>query len=145
MDASLSCPLRTEHVPLSVLYNFGIPESPWVLGRDIAGVVSEVGAKVTHLKPGQRVWTCADSRDVRAGAYQAFSVARAVHVGHVCANLKDEQAATLGTGLVTAAIAAYWFFRWPRATELGGGKMPRSKSGPGDDVDTATQEKPWVL
>jgi NADPH2:quinone reductase len=32
------------------------PERPFVLGRDAAGVVAEVGAEVTHCEPGDRVF-----------------------------------------------------------------------------------------
>lgn len=39
----------------SVAYNFGIQNCPWVLGRDIAGVVEEVGTAVTDFQPSQRV------------------------------------------------------------------------------------------
>jgi hypothetical protein len=113
----------------SVLYNFGIAQTPWILGRDIAGVVQRVGSKVTNVAVGERVWLCADSRDVRAGAYQAYSVARSVHVGRILSQgTSDQEAATLGTGLVTAAIVAYWFFDWNRAASLGGKAMARESN-----------------
>jgi NADPH:quinone reductase-like Zn-dependent oxidoreductase len=128
-----------------VLYNFGISGTPWILGRDIAGVVEKVGTDVTDLKPGERVWVCADSRDVRSGAYQAYSIARRAHLGSIDAEISNEEAATLGTGLVTAAIAAYWFFNWSRATCLGGRKaMPRS-SQMDYEGGSETPSNDWVL
>ncbi|MCO5565733.1 hypothetical protein L7F22_019407 [Adiantum nelumboides] len=135
----------------SVLYNFGIPQSPWVLGRDVCGIVKEVGKNVTNLKAGQRVWTCADSRDLRSGAYQAFSVAKAIHVGVVPDVLKDEQAATLGTGLITAAISAFWFFRWPRASQLTNEKVEAVPTTSNDKISASPSfipsqsNKPWIL
>lgn len=42
----------------SVDYNMCLPELPWITGREMAGVVEEVGSAVQHVKPGQRVWTC---------------------------------------------------------------------------------------
>lgn len=39
----------------SVVYKFGIAALPWVLGRDVAGVIEEVGPDVTHFQPGDRV------------------------------------------------------------------------------------------
>lgn len=42
----------------SVDYNFCLPAFPWVTGREMAGVVEEVGAAVTGFVPGDRVWTC---------------------------------------------------------------------------------------
>jgi NADPH:quinone reductase-like Zn-dependent oxidoreductase len=128
----------------SVLYNFGIAGTPWILGRDIAGVVERVGGNVQNVVPGERVWLCADSRDVRSGAYQAYSIARGAHVGKICENVSNEEAATLGTGLVTAAIAAYWFFDWNRALSLGGKAMPRLSRMDEDGPLTNTGRK-WVL
>ncbi|PWN28032.1 GroES-like protein, partial [Jaminaea rosea] len=122
----------------SLLYRFGIGRLPWVLGRDVCGVVEELGGEVardTGLKVGDRVWTCTDSaRDWRAGAYQEYSVCKAFTVGRlpdaqgdIAATVSDEQAATIGTGLVTAGVALHWFFDLPRAAELGGGLYPRSE------------------
>lgn len=138
-----------------MLYKFGIPDAPWILGRDVAGVVAAVGPDVTDFKPGQRVWTCADARDVRAGAYQSYSVCRRAHLGRASERLSDAEAATLGTGLVTAAIAAYWFFRWPRAQVLAGQpdeKMPRHADQAGEagrptwsGPDPASRKRPWLL
>lgn len=47
-------------------------------------------------------------------------------MGRVPDGVACEHAATIGTGLVTAAVALYWFFEIPRATSLGGGPIPRS-------------------
>jgi len=41
----------------SVDYNFCLPELPWITGREMAGVVEQVGSEVTKFKVGQRVWT----------------------------------------------------------------------------------------
>ena len=59
----------------SVSYNFGIPAFPWILGRDIAGTVVQVPENNEKgWKVGDRVWTCADSRQLSAGGYQRYSV-----------------------------------------------------------------------
>ncbi|UZJ54026.1 hypothetical protein CBS101457_003346 [Exobasidium rhododendri] len=129
----------------SILYNFGIEGTPWILGRDIAGSVEQVGADVHDITPGQRVWLCADSRDVRSGAYQAYSIARRAHVGKISEEVTDEEAATLGTGLVTAAIAAYWFFNWNRALSLGGGAMPRASLSSPSRTEAEVVGKEYVL
>jgi hypothetical protein len=41
----------------SVNYNFCLPELPWITGREMAGVIDQVGSNVTSLKPGDQVWT----------------------------------------------------------------------------------------
>lgn len=41
----------------SVDYGFCLPEFPWITGREMAGVVEQIGSEVTGLKVGQRVWT----------------------------------------------------------------------------------------
>lgn len=130
---------------LSVLYNFGISGTPWILGRDIAGVVEKVGDDVKDLQVGERVWLCADSRDIRSGAYQAYSIARRVHIGKISKEITDEQAATLGTGLVTAAIVAYWFFEWSRAESLPGVRRMPGSSRMDHDIDVDGRNGDWVL
>ena len=108
-----------------------------MLGRDVMGTVQAVGSAATGFSPGDRVsascshlwrleltsvkvWTCADSRDRRAGAYQTRSVSRAAHLCHLPACVSDDEGATLGTGLVTAAVCAYWFLRLPAPASRGG-------------------------
>lgn len=41
----------------SVDYGFCLPEFPWITGREMAGVIEQVGSGVTDLYVGQRVWT----------------------------------------------------------------------------------------
>lgn len=41
----------------SVDYNFCLPSFPWITGREMAGIVEEVGTNVSEFKVGDRVWT----------------------------------------------------------------------------------------
>ena len=41
----------------SVDWNFCLPAFPWVTGREMSGVVAQVGEDVTEFKQGDRVWT----------------------------------------------------------------------------------------
>ena len=41
----------------SVDYNYCLPAFPWVIGREMAGVVERVGSAVDSIHVGERVWT----------------------------------------------------------------------------------------
>lgn len=100
----------------SVSYNFGIPAFPWILGRDIAGTIVQVPEDNDEgWQVGDRVWTCADSREMRAGGYQRYSVHDKRTLARVPQGVGDDEAATLGTGLITAAVALFAFFKLPLA------------------------------
>jgi NADPH:quinone reductase-like Zn-dependent oxidoreductase len=75
-----------------------------VLGRDVAGVVASVGAKVTRLRPGDRVFCEADD-----GAYAEFVRVPERFVATIPESLPFEQAATLplagGTALQAVRAA----------------------------------------
>lgn len=55
--------IRTRAVGLNPIdyksmdFNFCLPEFPWITGREMAGIVENVGSNVVNLKVGQRVWT----------------------------------------------------------------------------------------
>ncbi|CAN5646361.1 zinc-binding dehydrogenase [soil metagenome] len=51
----------------SVAINF-----PFIIGRDMSGIVTAVGAKVTLFKPGDRVWTNSQGYDGRSGTFAEF-------------------------------------------------------------------------
>lgn len=42
----------------SVESNSCLPDFPWVMGREMAGVVEKVGPDVSRMKAGDAVWTC---------------------------------------------------------------------------------------
>jgi NADPH:quinone reductase-like Zn-dependent oxidoreductase len=74
-----------------------------VLGRDVAGVVASVGAKVTRLRPGDRV--CCEADD---GAYAEFVRVPEQFVAAIPEALSFEQAATipLAGGTALQAVRA---------------------------------------
>lgn len=55
--------IRTKAVGLnhidwkSVKYNYCLPASPWITGREMAGIVERIGCGVSHVEVGERVWT----------------------------------------------------------------------------------------
>ena len=49
-----------------------LPALPFIPGREVAGTVEKVGAKVAHIRPGMRV-----SADMHTGGYAEYSIADA--------------------------------------------------------------------
>lgn len=66
---------------------------PIILGNDLAGVVTQVGANVTRFKPGDAVYTRPDKS--RIGSFAEFISVREVDVAHKPANTNMEEAASL--------------------------------------------------
>ncbi|EXJ80686.1 hypothetical protein A1O3_06970 [Capronia epimyces CBS 606.96] len=93
----------------SVEYNFCLPELPWIIGREMAGVVERVGTEVTNLKPGDHVWTSTYYRDRRAGCFQDLVVVPHHTVFLIPSNLDFHAAAILGVAGLTAAMTLW---RW---------------------------------
>lgn len=91
------------------------------------------------------MWTCADSRDTRAGAYQTYAVAKSGTVGKIPDGVSVEDAATIGTGLVTAAVALYWFFKMPRADAVGGGPIQRSNPQESSSQTVTRDQRKWIM
>jgi len=46
---------------------------PYIIGRDLAGTVAEVGAEVTRFKPGARVWANGQGIGQRQGTFSEFA------------------------------------------------------------------------
>lgn len=130
----------------SVSYNFGIPAFPWILGRDIAGTVVQPPVDNDEgWKAGDRVWTCADSREMRAGGYQRFSVHRKGTLAKIPSAVKDEDAATLGTGLITAAVALFAFFKLPFAPRQDDEEEALAEKLSGVGISQKKDERDWIL
>lgn len=113
-----------------VEYGFCLPEFPWIVGREMAGIVERVSLDVTSLRLGDRVWTSrAHSiafssyihtsrptliwnkgtyyRDRRAGCFQEFVTVPEHTVIPIPAGLSFESAACLGVGALTAAMTLW--------------------------------------
>lgn len=86
--------------------------TPAVLGSDIAGEVTAVGADVTRFRVGQRVFGLATGTDrgrdpLREGAFQQSSVLLERLAAPTPDALSDEEAAVFPLGLSTAACALF--------------------------------------
>ncbi|KAF2400583.1 GroES-like protein [Trichodelitschia bisporula] len=91
----------------SVSYNFCLPSFPHITGREMAGVVERVGTNVTHLQPGDPVWTSTYYRDPRAGCFQEYVTVPQHTVHPIPRGLSFEEASCLGVGALTAAMTLW--------------------------------------
>ncbi|KAI0842405.1 GroES-like protein [Hypoxylon sp. FL0890] len=112
----------------SVEYNFCLPEFPWVTGREMSGIVAQVGSAVTSFKEGDSVWTSTYYKDVRAGCFQEYVVVPSHTVLPIPSNVPFEAAACLGVAALTASMTLWKWLGVP---------VPRSA------IDETKEE--WLL
>lgn len=84
---------------------FGIPAEklPFTVGSDCAGIVVNVGAEVSRLKVGDRVYTV----QTETGSYAEFSLAKECHTFKLHQDLTYAQGAALGVPYCTAYRALF--------------------------------------
>ena len=80
-------------------------DQPRILGWDAAGVVTEIGAKVTEFKPGDKVYYAGDI--TRPGSNSEFQLVDERIVGHKPKNLEFATAAALPLTSITAWEALF--------------------------------------
>ncbi|CAJ1404366.1 unnamed protein product [Effrenium voratum] len=78
-----------------------LPNLPWTPGKDGAGVVEEVAPDVTHLKVGQRVYTCAGG----TGTYASHANLDAAGVFPLPDGITFAEGACVGVPCATAYYA----------------------------------------
>ena len=76
---------------------------PWTPGMDGAGVIESVGADVTSVKPGDRIYTS----DTLTGAYAEFVLCEPRSVHPLAAKVSFEQGAAIGIPYATAYRALF--------------------------------------
>ncbi|KAB5582997.1 chaperonin 10-like protein [Coniochaeta sp. 2T2.1] len=87
-------------------FNFGIPELPYVSGREFAGEVVKLPEKSGRLRIGDRVMSIStDYRDLRKAAYQQYAVAFDYNVVKLPPQVSVQEGATLGVAFVAAVLA----------------------------------------
>jgi NADPH2:quinone reductase len=79
------------------------PALPWTPGTDSGGTVASVGAGVTRVKPGERVWTAGSL----SGTYATLVLCREADVHPLPANVSYAQGAALGVPFSTAHHALF--------------------------------------
>ncbi|KAH8195816.1 hypothetical protein TruAng_010029 [Truncatella angustata] len=91
----------------SVDYNFCLPQFPHVTGREMSGVVTQVGRNVDNFNEGERVWTSTYYKDVRAGCFQEYVVVPSHTVLPIPSTVPFEAAACLGVAALTAGMTLW--------------------------------------
>lgn len=92
-------------------YGFGIPELPYIAGRDLVGtIVAEGKSSATTgsrpLRKGDVVFSAStDYRDLRKAAYQEYAVASRFNVARVPRSIRKEKVAGVGVAFIAAVLA----------------------------------------
>ncbi|KAF3025860.1 hypothetical protein E8E14_014791 [Neopestalotiopsis sp. 37M] len=131
----------------SVDYNFCLPQLPWITGREMAGVVEEVGNGVSapHLQPGQRVWTSTYYRDRRAGCFQDYVIVPQHTVSAVPTGVSYTDAACLGVCGLTAAMTLWRWFEVPLPYGTASDMMTPPTTPPCKPIDADSAATPILL
>jgi NADPH:quinone reductase-like Zn-dependent oxidoreductase len=77
---------------------------PFIVGRDMAGVVQAVGPSVTRFAPGDRVWCNNQGYDGRQGTFAEFLAVREDLLYPLPPGVEDKQAVAFVHSALTACI-----------------------------------------
>jgi NADPH2:quinone reductase len=89
--------IRSGAIPLKLAF-------PFILGRDLAGTVVEVGAGVRGLKVGDRVWATGQGADGHPGTFAEFVAVDERWLNPIPANASDEDIVALSLVAITAQL-----------------------------------------
>ncbi len=88
-------------------YKTRLPQ-PFIIGRDMTGVVSEVGAKVTQFRPGERVWTNNQGYDGRQGTFAEYCSIDEARLYHLPGNVDPYEAVSVLHSALTAVLGLFF-------------------------------------
>jgi NADPH2:quinone reductase len=77
---------------------------PCILGRDLAGTVIEVGAKVIRFKPGARVWATGQGNGERQGTFSELAAVDERWLHATPPNVSDEEMVAVSLVGITAHL-----------------------------------------
>lgn len=80
---------------------------PFILGRDLAGVVLETGVEVKEFKPGDRVWASNQGSFGRAGTFAELAAVDECWLYPTPPGIADEDAAALSLVGITAHLGLF--------------------------------------
>src|SRR5437763_418560 len=89
--------IRSGRIPANLSF-------PMILGRDVAGAVTEVGAAVKRFKPGDRVWASNHGTDGRAGTFAELVAVDERWLNAIPQTVSDEHIAALSLVGITAHL-----------------------------------------
>jgi len=81
---------------------------PYIIGRDLVGTVSRVGANVKDFKPGERVWTISLGAGGKQGSFAEYAVVSRDFLYHAPKDVADVDLAAV---LLTGATASLGLIR----------------------------------
>lgn len=77
---------------------------PYIIGRDLAGVVEKVGAQVRSLKPGERVWVTGQGIEQRQGTFAEYVAVDEKWIHRTPPQVKDEDIVAISLVGITAHL-----------------------------------------
>ncbi|KAF4976004.1 hypothetical protein FZEAL_7260 [Fusarium zealandicum] len=99
-------PIDWKSPPPDSDYGFGIPELPFISGREAAGTVVRAPHRPSRVKTDDKVIVIStDYRDLRKATYQQYVVASDFNVVRIPKEITINEGATLGVAYVAASLA----------------------------------------
>ena len=89
--------IRSGAIPVKLAF-------PFILGRDLAGTVVEIGASVKDFKVGDRVWATSQGADGRPGTFAEFAAVDYRWLHPIPEGVSDDDAVALSLVGVTAQL-----------------------------------------
>jgi NADPH2:quinone reductase len=109
------------------------PSFPYILGRDVAGSVLEVGTAVKRFKPGDRVWASSQGADGRPGTSAELAAVDERWLNTIPQTVRDEDIAALSLVGITGHLGLV------RKAKLKGGEILFVNGGSGGVGSTVVQ------
>jgi NADPH2:quinone reductase len=89
--------IRSGAIPVKLTF-------PFILGRDVAGMVVEIGASVKAFKVGDRVWATSQGADGRPGTFAEFIAVDHRWLHSIPEGVSDDDAVALSLVGITAQL-----------------------------------------
>ena len=77
---------------------------PYIIGRDLAGVVEQTGNQVLHFKRGDRVWVTGQGIEQRQGTFAEFAAVEEKWIHGTPPKVKDEDIVAISLVGITAHL-----------------------------------------